>query len=168
MKAGSESRFSKGSSLLCRVNNELRVQPVVLLTYVGCGPPGPVQHGASVLAPAGQRWRLCQSHDGGVPAFTPPLAVRGAAQTGTSPPNTTCTHVTPPPTQTPALTVFLQLSGVLSTGAVSDEGILETMRRCWEENLYLLCPHTAVAVWHHYHCPHSWGVNRSDLPSHFL
>lgn len=85
-----------------------------------------------------------------------------------APPNTTCTHVTPPPTQTPALTVFLQLSGVLSTGAVSDEGILETMRRCWEENLYLLCPHTAVAVWHHYHCPHSWGVNRSDLPSHFL
>ncbi|XP_023816361.1 threonine synthase-like 2 isoform X1 [Oryzias latipes] len=52
------------------------------------------------------------------------------------------------------------LSDVLSTGAVSDEGILETMRRCWEENLYLLCPHTAVAVWHHYHCPHSWGVNR--------
>ncbi|XP_076020014.1 threonine synthase-like 2 [Genypterus blacodes] len=42
-----------------------------------------------------------------------------------------------------------------SSGTVADEGILETMRRCWKENHYLLCPHTAVAVWHHYHCPHS-------------
>ncbi|XP_040054482.2 threonine synthase-like 2 isoform X1 [Gasterosteus aculeatus] len=52
------------------------------------------------------------------------------------------------------------LSHVLSTGTVTDEGILETMRRCWEENQYVLCPHTAVAVWHHYHCPHSPGLNR--------
>ncbi|XP_031696107.1 threonine synthase-like 2 [Anarrhichthys ocellatus] len=52
------------------------------------------------------------------------------------------------------------LSQVLSTGTVTDEGILETMRRCWEENQYVLCPHTAVAVWHHYHCPHSPSLNR--------
>uniref|UniRef100_A0A3Q3JY57 Threonine synthase-like 2 n=1 Tax=Monopterus albus TaxID=43700 RepID=A0A3Q3JY57_MONAL len=52
------------------------------------------------------------------------------------------------------------LSQVISTGTVTDEGILETMRRCWEENHYMLCPHTAVAVWHHYHCPHSPGLNR--------
>ncbi|XP_030599250.1 threonine synthase-like 2 isoform X2 [Archocentrus centrarchus] len=52
------------------------------------------------------------------------------------------------------------LSQVLSTGAVADEGILETMRRCWEENRYVLCPHTAVAVWHHYRCPHSAGLHR--------
>ncbi|KAM3874192.1 threonine synthase-like 2 [Diretmus argenteus] len=52
------------------------------------------------------------------------------------------------------------VSQVLSTGTVTDEGILETMRRCWEENQYLLCPHTAVAVWHHYHCPHRPGLNR--------
>ncbi|XP_037608336.1 threonine synthase-like 2 isoform X1 [Sebastes umbrosus] len=52
------------------------------------------------------------------------------------------------------------LSQVLSTGTVTDEGILEIMRRCWEENQYVLCPHTAVAVWHHYHCPHSPGINR--------
>lgn len=52
------------------------------------------------------------------------------------------------------------LSQVLSTGTVSDDGILETMRRCWEENQYVLCPHTAVAVWHHYHCPHSPGLLR--------
>uniref|UniRef100_A0A3Q1BNW8 Threonine synthase-like 2 n=1 Tax=Amphiprion ocellaris TaxID=80972 RepID=A0A3Q1BNW8_AMPOC len=49
---------------------------------------------------------------------------------------------------------------VLSTGTVTDEGILEIMRRCWDENEYVLCPHSAVAVWHHYHCPHSPGVNR--------
>ncbi|XP_070781192.1 threonine synthase-like 2 [Enoplosus armatus] len=52
------------------------------------------------------------------------------------------------------------LSQVLSTGTVSDEGILDTMRRCWEENQYVLCPHTAVGVWHHYHCPHSPKINR--------
>ncbi|XP_070707033.1 threonine synthase-like 2 [Pempheris klunzingeri] len=52
------------------------------------------------------------------------------------------------------------LSQVLSTGTVSDEGILETMRRCWEDNQYVLCPHTAVAVWHHYHCPHNPSLNR--------
>ncbi|KAM9322397.1 threonine synthase-like 2 isoform 2-T2 [Pholidichthys leucotaenia] len=52
------------------------------------------------------------------------------------------------------------LSQVLSTGSVSDEGILETMRRVWEENQYMLCPHSAVAVWHHYHCSHNPGINR--------
>nr|XP_004561940.1 threonine synthase-like 2 [Maylandia zebra]XP_004561941.1 threonine synthase-like 2 [Maylandia zebra] len=52
------------------------------------------------------------------------------------------------------------LSQVLSTGTVTDEGILETMKSCWEENQYVLCPHTAVAVWHHYHCPHSAQLNR--------
>lgn len=46
------------------------------------------------------------------------------------------------------------LSQVLSSGSVADQGILETMRRCWEDNQYVLCPHTAVAVWHHYHCRH--------------
>uniref|UniRef100_A0A3B5KV55 Threonine synthase-like 2 n=1 Tax=Xiphophorus couchianus TaxID=32473 RepID=A0A3B5KV55_9TELE len=49
---------------------------------------------------------------------------------------------------------------VLVTGAVSDLGILETMRRCWEQNQYLLCPHTAVAVWHHYHRTHRASRNR--------
>lgn len=52
------------------------------------------------------------------------------------------------------------LSQLLSSGTVSDEGILETMRRCFEENQYVLCPHTAVAVWHHYHCAHSHGQLR--------
>ncbi|XP_024236275.1 threonine synthase-like 2 [Oncorhynchus tshawytscha] len=53
-----------------------------------------------------------------------------------------------------------QLSQVLTAGAVRDEGIVETMQRCWKENQYLLCPHTAVAVWHHYHYPPTAGVNR--------
>uniref|UniRef100_A0A3P9NM27 Threonine synthase-like 2 n=1 Tax=Poecilia reticulata TaxID=8081 RepID=A0A3P9NM27_POERE len=52
------------------------------------------------------------------------------------------------------------LAEVLVTGAVSDPGILETMRRCWEQNRYLLCPHTAVAVWHHYNRTHSPARNR--------
>uniref|UniRef100_A0A1A8G470 Threonine synthase-like 2 n=2 Tax=Nothobranchius TaxID=28779 RepID=A0A1A8G470_9TELE len=52
------------------------------------------------------------------------------------------------------------LSEVLLTGTVGDEEILETMRRCWEENQYVLCPHTAVAVWHQYHHPHTAGINR--------
>lgn len=52
------------------------------------------------------------------------------------------------------------LSKVFSSGTVNDAGILETMRRCWEENRYVLCPHTAVAVWHHYNCPQSPGISR--------
>ncbi|KAG9338301.1 hypothetical protein JZ751_025972 [Albula glossodonta] len=53
-----------------------------------------------------------------------------------------------------------KLSSVMTTGSVTDEGIIETMQRCWEENQYLLCPHTAVAVWHHYHCAPHPGENR--------
>ncbi|XP_029372447.1 threonine synthase-like 2 [Echeneis naucrates] len=53
------------------------------------------------------------------------------------------------------------LSEILSTGTVSDDGILDTMKRCWEENQYILCPHTAVGVWHHYHDPPTKpGVSR--------
>ncbi|XP_041667742.1 threonine synthase-like 2 [Cheilinus undulatus] len=52
------------------------------------------------------------------------------------------------------------LSQVLSTGSVNDAGILDTMRRCWEDNQYVLCPHTAVAVWHHYNCSHNPKINR--------
>ena len=48
----------------------------------------------------------------------------------------------------------------METQTVTDEGIVSTMRRCWEENGYLLCPHTAVAVWHHYHCPHQPAIHR--------
>lgn len=53
-----------------------------------------------------------------------------------------------------------QLSGVLSSGSVSDDGILEAMRRCWQDNHYLICPHTAVAVWRHYQSPIRPGENR--------
>ncbi|KAK1176644.1 threonine synthase-like 2 isoform X1 [Acipenser oxyrinchus oxyrinchus] len=42
------------------------------------------------------------------------------------------------------------VSEVVSSRSVTDRDIVETMRRCWEENRYLLCPHTAVAVHHHY------------------
>ena len=38
----------------------------------------------------------------------------------------------------------------MSSESVSDEAITRTMGRCWEENQYLLCPHSAVAVSYHY------------------
>ncbi|KAJ8287224.1 hypothetical protein GJAV_G00049070 [Gymnothorax javanicus] len=53
-----------------------------------------------------------------------------------------------------------KLASVMCTGSVTDEGILGCMRRCWEDHQYLLCPHTAVAVWYHYHCPLKPGENR--------
>lgn len=34
--------------------------------------------------------------------------------------------------------------------SVSDEAITQTVIRCWEGNQYLLCPHSAVAMSHHY------------------
>lgn len=53
-----------------------------------------------------------------------------------------------------------QLCEVLSSGSVSDDGILEAMRRCWQDNHYLICPHTAVGVWQHYHTAIRPGENR--------
>lgn len=38
----------------------------------------------------------------------------------------------------------------MSSFSASDEDIIQTMSRCWEENHYLLCPHSAVAVHYHY------------------
>ncbi|XP_037548450.1 threonine synthase-like 2 [Nematolebias whitei] len=52
------------------------------------------------------------------------------------------------------------LSEVLLTGTVSDQEILETMRRCWEENRYILCPHSAVAVCYHFRHPHRAQIQR--------
>lgn len=43
-----------------------------------------------------------------------------------------------------------KLSEVVTSESVSDEAITQTMGRCWEENQYLLCPHSAVAVNYHY------------------
>ena len=33
---------------------------------------------------------------------------------------------------------------------VDDEGIKSAMEKCWNENSYLLCPHTATAAKYHY------------------
>ncbi|XP_036867969.2 threonine synthase-like 2 isoform X2 [Manis javanica] len=44
----------------------------------------------------------------------------------------------------------IQLSGAVASVSVSDETITQTMARCWAENRYLLCPHSAVAVSYHY------------------
>uniref|UniRef100_A0A7N9CJX9 Threonine synthase-like 2 n=1 Tax=Macaca fascicularis TaxID=9541 RepID=A0A7N9CJX9_MACFA len=43
-----------------------------------------------------------------------------------------------------------KLSEVVTSESVSDEAITQTMGRCWDENQYLLCPHSAVAVNYHY------------------
>ncbi|XP_063067387.1 threonine synthase-like 2 [Engraulis encrasicolus] len=57
-------------------------------------------------------------------------------------------------------TLHKELCSFMSSGSVGDKGIVEAMRRCWEENHYLLCPHTAVAAWYHYHTPPRPGENR--------
>ncbi|XP_066484793.1 threonine synthase-like 2 isoform X2 [Tiliqua scincoides] len=46
-----------------------------------------------------------------------------------------------------------KLSKELTSCSVSEEEIIQTMRHCWEDNHYLLCPHTAVAVCCHYNHP---------------
>ncbi|XP_038963240.1 threonine synthase-like 2 isoform X2 [Rattus norvegicus] len=43
-----------------------------------------------------------------------------------------------------------KLSEAVTSESVSDEAITQTMGRCWEENQYLLCPHSATAVSYHY------------------
>lgn len=43
-----------------------------------------------------------------------------------------------------------QLSAAVTSESVSDEAITQAMGRCWKENQYLLCPHSAVAVSYHY------------------
>lgn len=43
-----------------------------------------------------------------------------------------------------------KLSEAVTSESVSDEAITQTMARCWEENHYLLCPHSATAVNYHY------------------
>ncbi|NXI80151.1 THNS2 protein, partial [Rhipidura dahli] len=47
-----------------------------------------------------------------------------------------------------------KLSETLGSCSASDEDIVGAMRRCWEENQYLLCPHSAVAAHYHYSHPH--------------
>lgn len=43
-----------------------------------------------------------------------------------------------------------KLSEAVTSESVTDEAITQTMARCWEENQYLLCPHSATAVNYHY------------------
>ncbi|XP_067884854.1 threonine synthase-like 2 [Heterodontus francisci] len=43
-----------------------------------------------------------------------------------------------------------KLSQALRSSTVNDDNVIETMLRCWKDNQYLLCPHSAVAVTYHY------------------
>ncbi|KAM9579772.1 threonine synthase-like 2 isoform 2-T3 [Guaruba guarouba] len=49
----------------------------------------------------------------------------------------------------------IQLSETLRSCSASDEDIMRAMRRCWEENHYPLCPHSAVTAHYHYSHPDS-------------
>ena len=52
--------------------------------------------------------------------------------------------------------VHQQMHQVMSSYTVCDnKTIEETMKRCWDKNQYLLCPHTAVAATYHYQHPTS-------------
>ncbi|XP_064304958.1 threonine synthase-like 2 isoform X2 [Phalacrocorax carbo] len=46
-----------------------------------------------------------------------------------------------------------KLSETLRSCSASDKDIVRAMQRCWEENRYLLCPHSAVAAHYHYSQP---------------
>ncbi|XP_006817161.1 threonine synthase-like 2 [Saccoglossus kowalevskii] len=43
-----------------------------------------------------------------------------------------------------------KMNSVITSYTVNDPGILATMKKCWHDNQYLLCPHTAVAVTYFY------------------
>eukprot|EP00062_Callorhinchus_milii_P012942 gi/632960499/ref/XP_007896229.1/ PREDICTED: threonine synthase-like 2 [Callorhinchus milii] len=47
-------------------------------------------------------------------------------------------------------TLHRKMLAALVSSSVTDADITQTMVRCWEENHYLLCPHSAVAITHHY------------------
>ncbi|XP_062431092.1 threonine synthase-like 2 isoform X1 [Rhea pennata] len=57
-----------------------------------------------------------------------------------------------------------KLTQVLGSCTASDEDIVRAMRRCWEENRYLLCPHSAVAAHYHYAQP---GCGSRRVPCFF-
>ncbi|NXF65005.1 THNS2 protein, partial [Ciccaba nigrolineata] len=58
-----------------------------------------------------------------------------------------------------------KLSETLRSCSASDEDIMGAMQRCWEENCYLLCPHSAVAA--HYHYLQLDGARLHQKFSHF-
>ncbi|XP_072433136.1 threonine synthase-like 2 [Chiloscyllium punctatum] len=47
-------------------------------------------------------------------------------------------------------TLSRKLSQTFDSYTVNDDYVIVTMLRCWKENEYLLCPHSAVAVAYHY------------------
>ncbi|KAG8591141.1 hypothetical protein GDO81_000059 [Engystomops pustulosus] len=52
--------------------------------------------------------------------------------------------------RTLASAMDIQLLQMMKSCSVTDDDILQTIRRCWEENRCLLCPHSAVAAFYHY------------------
>nr|XP_032806181.1 threonine synthase-like 2 isoform X4 [Petromyzon marinus] len=60
-------------------------------------------------------------------------------------------------------TLQSKMREALSSSALSDADISGAMQRCWQENAYLLCPHSAVAVALHYSRPTPPGAHRVCL-----
>jgi len=62
-----------------------------------------------------------------------------------------------------------QIRDAVGSHRVSDAAIKGAMKRTWEENQYLICPHSATAVDYHYRCtdlmmaPTSTGLSAIDV-----
>ncbi|XP_030841318.1 threonine synthase-like 2 [Strongylocentrotus purpuratus] len=47
--------------------------------------------------------------------------------------------------------LWKKIRETVSSYSVDDDTVKETIRRCWKEESYALCPHTAIAVAYYYH-----------------
>ena len=53
-------------------------------------------------------------------------------------------------------TKYLKVFSLIKTSVASDERIGNSMKRCWQENKYLIDPHTACAVTYYYDVIDKW------------
>ncbi|XP_059506334.1 threonine synthase-like 2 isoform X2 [Stegostoma tigrinum] len=60
-----------------------------------------------------------------------------------------------------APSIDIQLAQTFASCTVNDDSVIATMLRCWKENEYLLCPHSAVAVAYHYQ---ELGLDTRSIP----
>lgn len=61
--------------------------------------------------------------------------------------------------------LLTQMQTDIQTFVLNDEGIKQTLKQCWTENQYLLCPHTAVAAAYYYSTLAAGGNPPSSKPS---
>ena len=46
---------------------------------------------------------------------------------------------------------FQMSEAIVDTFVATDTMVKDTMKKVWDDNNYLVCPHTAIAVAYHYH-----------------